>query len=340
VAGDVWSVHGGAFYRVVKYAGAPPALPHELHWFRWEAYLTWLSGFFLLVLVYWSDAASTIAAPGSSLGTFGAIALSASVLVGGWLAYDTLCRTLGGRPRELALLIALVVAAVDFGLSKVMAPRAAYLHVGAMLGTWMAANVLFVIIPGQRAMVGAMITGAPPPVERGKAGALRSLHNNYLTLPVLFVMVSGHFPSTWGHPYGWLVLLGIAGGGVAVRHALNVAERGSPMPWLWPLAGASLLAAALLARPVAPPVVAGAAPIPMATVQGVVSQRCLPCHAAQPVLGGYAAPPVGLVLDRPEAIEANRAKIGVQVRAGAMPKGNLTGMTDEERALIVEWASR
>ncbi|MEZ4242093.1 MAG: urate hydroxylase PuuD, partial [Myxococcota bacterium] len=236
VAGDVWSVHGGAFYRVVKFSGAPEALPPELHWFKWEAYLTWLSGFYLLVLLYWARADTVMLPAGSPLSGPAAVALSAGVLAGGYAVYDVLCRTLATRPRVLAAALVAVVVLVDVGLFRVMAPHAAYLHVGAMLGTWMAANVLFVIIPGQRAMVDALIAGREPPVERGKAGALRSLHNNYFTLPVLFVMLSGHFPSTWGHPQGWLVLLGIAGAGVAVRHALNVAERGQPMPWLWPVA--------------------------------------------------------------------------------------------------------
>jgi uncharacterized membrane protein len=186
-------------------------------------------------------------------------------------------------------------------------------------------------------MVDAMIAGREPPVARGEAGAMRSLHNNYFTLPVLFVMLSGHYPSTWGHPLGWLVLLGIAGAGVAVRHALNVAERGQPMAWLWPVAGAALIAVMVLARPV--PVAAGDGAVPsMTVVQGIISARCLPCHAAQPVLGGFVVPPKGLVLDRPEAIEASRDLIGAQVRSGAMPVGNLTAMTDEEREVLLQWA--
>jgi uncharacterized membrane protein len=184
-----------------------------------------------------------------------------------------------------------------------------------------------------------MIAGREPPVERGKAGALRSLHNNYFTLPVLFVMISGHFPSTWGHPLGWLVLLGIAGAGALARHAINVAERGSPRPWLWPAAIVGLLAVALWARPAPAVVVEGQPEVSITEVQVVVAQRCLPCHSAHPILGGFAAPPKGLVLDRPEAIEAARDKIRVQVvQTKAMPLGNLTGMTDQERELIARWA--
>ena len=339
VAGDLWAVHGGAFYQVTKYAGAPSKLPEVLHWFKWEAYLTWISGFLLLVLHFWLNAGTTMVDPNvAAISPWAAVGIGAGTLVGGWFVYDGLCRTpLKDHSAVLGGLLGGFVALVAFGLSNVLSARAAYLHVGAMIGTWMAANVLFVIIPGQRAMVDAMIAGTPPPIERGKAGALRSLHNNYLTLPVLFVMISGHFPSTWGHPYGWVVLLGIAAAGAAVRHAINVAERGAPAPWLWPAAVVGLLAVALAARPA--PAVVGGEDVPITQVQVVVAQRCLPCHAEHPVLGGFAAPPKGLVLDRPEAIEAARDKIRVQVvQTKAMPLGNLTGMTDEERALIARWA--
>jgi uncharacterized membrane protein len=219
---------------------------------------------------------------------------------------------------------------VDFGLHQVFSARAAYVHVGAMLGTWMAANVLFVIIPGQRAMVDAMVAGTPPPVERGAAGALRSLHNNYLTLPVLFVMISGHFPSTYGHSWGWLVLLGIAAAGALARHAINLAERGSPAPWLWPLAIGALIAVAFVARPVR--VEATGDAVSFTEAQVIVAKHCLPCHAEQPILGGFAAPPKGLVLDSPASIRANAALIRSNaVDSQIMPLGNLTGMTPEER---------
>jgi uncharacterized membrane protein len=232
------------------------------------------------------------------------------------------------------------VAVVDFGLFQLLSPRAAFLHVGAMLGTWMAANVWFVIIPGQRAMVDAMVAGREPPIERGKAGSLRSLHNNYITLPVLFVMVSGHFPSTYGSHLGWLILLGIAAGGLAIRHALNVAEKGTPMPWLWPVAGVALLGSALLARPLRPEALAAGEVRPtMTEVQIIVANRCLACHAEQPLLMNLTAPPKGLVLATPAQIESAKDKIRAQVVDSAiMPLGNLTHMTDEERAVIGRWA--
>jgi uncharacterized membrane protein len=339
VAGNLWAVHGGAFYQVQKYGGVPPKLPTELHWFQWEAYLTWFSGLYLMVLVYWLNPAMMVSAD-APVSHLVAVGIGIATMFVGYGVYDGVCRTLASRPTVLAAVLAGFVAIVAWALFQVLSPRAAYLHVGAMLGTWMAANVGSVIIPGQRAMVDAMIAGRPPPTERGKAGALRSLHNNYLTLPVLFVMVSGHFPSTWGHPYGWLVLLGIAGAGVMVRHAINVAERGAPMPWLWPAAIVGIVAVAVVARPVAATAVAGAPAVSMVEVQTVITNRCLPCHAEHPTLGGYAAPPKGVVLDSPSAIRTLRESIRTQVvQTRAMPLGNLTHMTDEERALIDRWTA-
>lgn len=341
VAGDLWAVHGGAFYRVQKYGGAPPKLPGHLHWFQWEAYLTWLSGFFLLVLHFWATAATSMVDPAvAALSPLQAVLVGATALVGGWLFYDLSCRSvLAKHPAALAALLAVFVATVDFGLFQLLSARAAYLHVGAMLGTWMAANVWFVIIPGQRAMVDAMVAGRAPPVERGQAGALRSLHNNYFTLPVLFVMVSGHFPSTYGSPHGWAILLAIAAGGLAIRHALNVAERGAPQPALWPVAAVALLGAAFASRPARPEALAsGEARPTMTEVQVIVANRCLPCHAEAPLLMNLTAPPKGLVLATPAQIEAAKDKIRAQVvDAAIMPLGNLTGMTDEERATIGRW---
>lgn len=340
VAGELWAVHGGAFYQVTKYGGAPEKLPETLHWFKWEAYLTWLSGFVLLLLHYWLDAGRTMVDPAIGLSPAAAVGVGATALVGGWLVYDGLCRSpLKDRPTLLALLLVTVVTGVAWGLSQLLPARVAYLHTGAMLGTWMAANVLFVIIPGQRAMVDAMIAGTPPPLHRGKAGALRSLHNNYLTLPVLFVMISGHFPGTWGHPRGWAILAGLGLVGAAWRHWVNQHERGNKQNWILGALLAGLVLIAVLARPTRP-AQAEAAAVPITRVQQVVAARCLSCHATEPVQPGFITPPKGLVLEEPRQIRAAAGMIYQQVAvARAMPPANLTGLTEEERELLGRWAA-
>lgn len=343
VKGELWSVHGGAFYRVTKMAGAPEKLPETLHWFMYEAYATWLTGVGLLVLVYWMQAKTYLIDPSiAELSAPVAVGLGVGTLVVGWVVYDLLCKSpLGQRPSLFAAVGLGLVALVAWTLSLWFSARAAYVHVGAMLGTIMAANVYFVIIPGQRAMVEAMVEGRDPPLERGAAGALRSLHNNYLTLPVLFVMVSNHFPFTFGHQAGWLILMGLVLIGMAVRHWFNLRGQGQSNPWLLPAAALALVALAFVSRPVNPVAPAdGAEPVSLAQVQAVVTTRCTPCHAKQPSHPAFAAPPKDLVLDSAAAIERYAELIHQQsVVSRIMPLGNLTGMTDEERALIGVWYS-
>lgn len=343
VAGEVWSVHGGAFYQVVKYKGAPEALPGTLHWFKWEAYLTWLSGFFLLVFLYWRNAATwMIDAAVMPLAPWQAVAVGAGTLLGGWLVYDGLCRSpLARQPGAMAGVLLGFVAVVAWGLFQVLSARAATIHVGAMMGTWMAANVLFVIIPGQRAMVDAMIAGREPPVERGAAGAMRSLHNNYFTLGVLFTMISSHFPGAWSHAWGWVSVTGLALAGALLRHSINLHEQGRPARWMAPTAWAVLLLVAIGARPTAPAAPADAAEtIKTAQVQQIIAARCLSCHASEPFHPGFPTPPKDVVLESPEHLLRWRERIGTQVATKVMPLGNLTGMTDEERALVVRWAEQ
>lgn len=342
VAGGLWAVHGGAFYNVHKYAGAPAKLPEVLHWFKWEAYLTWITGFLLLLLHFWSQAGTMMVDAGvMALTPAQAVGVGAGTLIGGWLFYDGLCRTsLKERGGLLAAILLAFITAVSWGLFHALSARAAYIHVGAMVGTWMAANVLFVIIPGQRAMVEAMISGAPPPLERGKAGALRSLHNNYLTLPVLFTMISGHFPQTWGHPQGWLILIALGLVGASWRHWVNLDERGVHKPWIPAAALLAFLGLGLLLRPAPAPAADGAPAVPMVEVQQIVAARCLSCHATAPIQPGFVSPPKGMILETPAQILAAGPKIHQQVIvAGVMPLGNLTGMTPEERARIGQWCA-
>lgn len=342
VAGGLWAIHGGAFYQVQKYGGAPARLPKTLHWFKWEAYLTWITGFSLLILHFWTTAASSMVDPAvADISALQAVAIGAGFLLGGWLVYDGLCRSpLKNHSGILAALLFLFVSGSSYSLFHLLSARAATIHLGAMLGTWMAANVFFVIIPGQRAVVDAMIAGQPPPLDRAKAGALRSLHNNYITLPVLFTMISGHFPQTWSHPFGWLLVLGIGLVGAGYRHWVNLDERGIHQPWIPALALAAFVGLAVYARPSPPPTVEGPA-VSMVEVQQVIAQRCLPCHASQPIQAGWSSPPKGLILEEPRQIVAAGPKIHQQVVAAPiMPLGNLTQMTPEERALIGRWTSQ
>ena len=229
-SGEVWSVHGGGFYHKQKYQVAPSQMPEDLHWFKWEAYTTWVTGFLLLALVYWVGAASFLIDPAkAALTPLQASGIGAAVLVGGWLVYDGLCRSpLGRDDRTLGAAWFAVLVAAAIGLDQVFSARGAYLHVGAMIGTAMVGNVFFVIIPNQRKVVAALVKGEVPDPALGKAAKSRSLHNNYMTLPVLFVMISHHYAMTFGAGRPWLVLALLGLTGVAVRHVFNLRHRGEP----------------------------------------------------------------------------------------------------------------
>ncbi len=340
VKGEVFAIHGGAFYRVSKYDGAPEVLPRTLHWFKYEAYFTWITGFLLLALSYWAASeAMMVDGRVSALSPMSAVGVGVGSLVLGWAVYDVLCRSpLAARPGWLSGSLAAFFGAACFGLFELLAPRAAAMHFGAMIGTIMAANVFFVIIPGQRAMVDAMVAGAEPPLERGRAGALRSLHNNYLTLPALFVMVINHYPSVWGHTAGWALVLAIAAMGVLIRHSFNLRGVGHPQPWTPAILGSVGLAVLALATQPASRAEASAA-VPFAQVQIILANRCLPCHADVPIQPGLIEAPKGLMFHDRATILANRGAILTQVQSGAMPPGNLTKLTDEERETLLNWAA-
>jgi len=339
LAGGLWAVHGGAFYEVRKYKGAPETLPETLHWFKWEAYLTWVSGVTLLLLVYWMQSGVMMVPPGSSLSPALTSGIGVGSLVVGWLVYDLMCRSpLRQVPAAFGALGFVLMTAAAWGLSQVMIPRAAYIHVGAMMGTMMALNVFFVIIPGQRAMVDAMTRGEEPDTSKGAAGALRSLHNNYLTLPVLFIMVSNHFPFTYGHAEGWAVLAAISIIGAGVRHWFNLRGRGHLNRWILPVAAVAMFSLAFVSHGPRPAPAPGAEVPSFASVEPIFVAHCQSCHAAEPAFEAYTEPPQGLSLEEPHIIQANAARIRAQaVDAQIMPLGNMTGMTDDERALLGAW---
>ena len=345
VSGELWAVHGGGFYNPQKYLVAPKELPEELHWFKWEAYATWLSGFALLFIVYYFNAAAMMIDKSvADLSSLQAIGIGLGTLIVGWTVYDLLCRSpLGKREGLLGIIMYLFIVAMAFVLSKFLSGRAVYIHVGAMIGTMMVGNVLMLIIPGQRKLVEAMTAGKSPDPIHGKKAKQRSVHNNYFTLPVLFIMISNHYAMTYNHAYNWLVLATIIAAGVLIRHFFNLRHKGQTA-WGYPAAGVTLLLAVAIAiapKPAATPAfVEGAAPAAsdFVKVQGIVNQRCVTCHSAQPTQPGFAAAPAGIMLQSPELIHQNAAKIYQQaVQLKAMPIGNLTKITEDERAVIGAW---
>ena len=338
VFGELWAVHGGGFYVSQKFPVGPKGEPlsENLHWSKWEAYTTWLSGMGLLALIYWLGATSYLTDSSvMALSAPAAIAISIGFLAGGWIAYDGLCRLLEGRENLLAALIFLFVMACAWALFHLFSARAAFVHVGAMIGTIMVANVFFHIIPGQKRMVADIRAGRAPDPKPGNIGKQRSVHNTYFTLPVLFIMISNHYPMTYSHPLGWLVLGVIMLAGVLVRQFFVLRHRGT-VKWALPVAGVALLAGVAVA--LAPkPVDSGGGKVTFANVQIVLKERCVQCHAAQPTQPGFAQPPKGVMLETAEQVAANAPKIAETVGNKYMPIGNLTQMTDAERTLVAKW---
>jgi len=347
VAGELWAVHGGGFYRSQKYRVAPPVLPQTLHWFYWEAYTTWLSGFALLCLLYFFRAEAYLIDPDvASLSKPAAILIGVGTLIGSWLIYDGLCRSpLGEKPRALGLAVSLVTAAEAWGLCRIFSGRGAFMLFGAALGTIMVANVLFVIIPGQRELVRAKLEGRPVDPAPGLRGKQRSVHNTYFTLPVLFVMISNHYAMTYGGRHNWLVLIALSFAGACIRAWFVARHRPAQSGYraaVPALLGVLTLAALVVA--LAPPGVSGAggalAGAPAADplrIQLVVEQRCAPCHAEKPTQPGFSAAPNGIVLETLDQVRAHRPEVQQQLALRAMPLGNLTGMTEAERSLVLVW---
>ncbi len=338
VGGELWSVHGGGFYHAQKYKVAPPALPETLHWFKWEAYTTWLSGMFLLLLVYWLGAEVYLVDPTvANLAPPEAIALSIAFVVVGWLVYDGLCRSrLVDNGPLFAGVLLILSALLAWGLCQVFGGRAAYIHFGAVLGTIMVANVFFVIIPGQRQMVAAAERGETPDPGPGIRGKQRSVHNTYFTLPVLFTMISNHFAMTYGHAFNWAILVAISLAGALVRvyFVARHSGRASPLPLV--AAGALLVIVAVVIAPTN--TAAGTGNVDFDAVRTVVHQRCTGCHAAVPEHPGFQAAPAGVVLETDRQIVAEALRIHQQtVVTRVMPIGNLTGITEDERALLDRW---
>jgi uncharacterized membrane protein len=342
VSGELWAVHGGGFYNPQKYAVAPASLPQKLHWFKWEAYTTWLSGTALLVVVYWIRAQSMMTEPSVAALTSGqAIGIAAASMVGSWLVYDALCRSpLGNRDRVLGVVVFALLTLLAWALHRCFSGRAAFIHVGSAIGTIMAANVFFVIIPGQKKMVNAMRAGGLPDPIHGKRGKLRSVHNNYFTLPVLFIMISSHYASTYGHAHSWAVLALISAAGVSIRHFFNRRHKGV-LAWQYPAMGAVFLGSAAwwtAPRIIPLPPVEGT--VTFERVRAIMGERCINCHSPVPTFPGLAQPPGGVLLQAQEGVLKNAQRIYQQVVVTRMmPLGNVTQMTDQERAVVAAWVA-
>ncbi|HEU5263854.1 MAG TPA: urate hydroxylase PuuD [Gaiellaceae bacterium] len=336
VAGEFWGVHGGGLYHSQKYRLAPAEMPAPLHWFKWEAYTTWLSGFGLMVLLYYVDADLRLVDPAvAGLEAWEAVLLSVGGMLLAWIVYDALCRTLGERNEGALTVVGVaLVALAAWGAGELFSARAAYLQVGAMLGTIMAANVFFVIIPAHRKLVSAMDEKREPdpaPLLQAKS---RSVHNNYLTLPVLFTMLAGHFAFTFGADDAWAVFVLIAILTALIRVFFNQWHEGRRAWWIPAVAVVGVVALALWLEPDSP-APARVEPASFAEVQSVVSARCAPCHSG-------STAPLGIRFETREQIEAWAGAIEQQaVLTHRMPPGNTTGMSEDERDLLGAWiASR
>ena len=343
VLGTAWQVHGGGFYHVEKYIVAPATLPDVLHWFKWEAYLTWVTGFGLLVVQYYFHAEAFLIDPGvMPLDPSQAIAISVASLAAGWFAYDGLCRTkVGENTMLLALSVFALILIASVLYTKVFSGRGAFIHVGALIGTIMAVNVFGVIIPNQKKMIAQMIAGQTPDPRYGEIGKQRSTHNNYLTLPVLLMMVSQHYPFLFTHPQSWLIVALIIVIGALVRHMLNRVEAGGDWDsygWVLPIAAMALITAIFVTAP-APRATTGGA-VSDLEAQAIVGKHCLSCHAHRPSHPAFKEPPKNVALETVHELRRFGQQIYMQtVQNRAMPLGNQTGMTDDEREALGRWVT-
>ena len=371
LSGDLWAIHGGGIYHLEKYKLAPPAMPENLHWFKWEAYFTWLSGVALLCVVFYANPTLYLLAPGSSLSAFEGVALGLGSLLAGWAVYSVLCDSvLGKRPALLGLVLFVLIIAAAYGFSKVFSGRGAYLHVGAIIGTIMVGNVFRIIMPAQRALVAAIAENRTPDPSLPAKGLLRSRHNNYFTLPVLFIMISNHFPSTYGSPYNWLILAALGVLAVLVRHYFNTRHNSHKFVWTLPIAALGMICLAYVTGPAplprpeqarieyqplpgtaiggyrhdekkpAPAAEVASSGVSFEDVHQVIQQRCSVCHSARPSSPLFSTAPGGVMFDTPEQIQQQAARIQAQaVTSQIMPLGNITQMTQQERDLISVWIS-
>jgi len=343
VKGDEWQVHGGGFYHMMKYLVAPAQMPDSLTWFKWEAYTTWLSGFSLLVLVYYLGAdIFLIDKSVLDLTALQAAGIAFGSLVVSWLVYEALCRSpLGKHEVALALVGYVYLVALTYGFTHVFSGLGAFTQIGALIGTIMVANVFVIIIPYQRKTVDAMLAGKDPDPVWGQLGKQRSVHNNYLTLPVVFLMLSNHYPLMFATKYNYVIVAIVLLIGPVIRHFFNSRheQKGSPW-WTWAVAAAGMAIIAWLSAAGPRVLTTGALPPTpkFKQVSNIVISRCSMCHAAEPVWDGIPAAPKGIMLDSDDQIRTHAKLIELfAVRSQAMPPGNITEMTPQERLTLASW---
>ena len=342
--GRIWLLHSGAFYDVEKKFLAPSEMPRVLHWFKWQSYTTWMSGVALLVLLYWTGGATLMIDPGvMRLGPGAAVGIGVGVVVGGWLVYDGLWRILARHERVATALSLAMVAGVVWGLTHVLSGRAAFIHVGAMLGTCMAGNVFAHIVPSQRKLVDATLAGQPQDRAVSAHAKQRSIHNNYITFPLLFTMLSNHFSIITGSRLSWLLLGILFVGGALVRHWMNI--RFTFRGWLPALVGTVVVCMGTVLAIVARPAASVAAPsgpaVSYAAVTLILRDRCAPCHSDQPTIVSNPPAPSVVRFDTPEQVEMWRERIKARVVVTrTMPLNNRTEMTDDERDTLARWLAQ
>ncbi len=339
LAGNLWAVHGGGFYYLEKYKIAPKQIPKNLHWFKYEAYFTWVSGICLLFVVYYFNAnAFLIDKNILNITPLQGVGIGVSSFIVAWIIYDLLCKSKLINYKIIFSLIGFIIlVGFAYFYCHVFSARAAYIHFGAMIGSLMVANVFFVIIPSQKAMVNAAKLGKPLDGSLGKKALARSLHNNYFTLPVLFVMVSNHFPSTFGFKYPWLILAIISLGAAGVKHYLNLKEKHQLNVWILPASVIILLAACFISAPPTNPNECKAT-VSIMEINSIIQTRCVQCHSSKPTDDVYKVAPNGVMFDTPDDIAKKKDLIMQRVvLTKTMPQNNKTNMTEAERNTIRCW---
>ena len=342
IGGDLWAIHGGGFYEVAKYKLGPESEPENLHWFKWEAYTTWLTGMVMLWIVYYVGAESfLIDNSRMELTQWQAIGAGIGFIAAGVAVYEAMVRSpLRHNGKLFGLILFGFLAFMSWFSHEIFSARGAYIHMGAIIGTIMAGNVFLGIMPAQSALVAAVKRGESPDPKYGAFAKLRSTHNNYLTLPIIFIMISNHYPMTYSHEFGWLVLVAISFIAAFARHFFNLRHRGVTKPSILVAAAIMLVILAAAMAPAKIEAQKGEAVLTDAQAVSIMQQRCTSCHAVSPTNAGFASAPAGIVLETAEQALAVTDKMIPALQTGYMPLGNLTQMTDQERQQLMVWLSK